>query len=179
MWRKMDSGTTVDLEDIWGIDERHVWATGTSTREGRSVLLAFNGNSWSVIYDTFTQLPASQFGFSSVWSDNSNILYLAGSSGVRWYSTTEKWFRKAQTPQKYISYAIRANRGNDVFVTGAGGELLHYNGATWYLYPELRMSGGSAFAFWYSVARGNGVDVVAGTLFTGLFGVPAVVRGNR
>ena len=178
-WQKMDSGTQVDLEDIWGIDEQHIWATGTSTSVGRSVLLAFNGNSWTIIYDTFNQPPATQFGLSSVWTNNPVALYVAGSSGVRLYSPENKTFRKANTSQTYVSYSIRANGGNDILVSGAGGELLHYNGSTWYLYPELRQSGGSAFAFWYSVLVRQDIVVIGGELFTGLFGVPVVIRGSR
>lgn len=164
---------------MWGIDEKNIWATGTSTNIGRSVLLAYNGNSWSVIYDTFTQPTQSQFGLSSVWTDNPHVLYLAGSSGIRFYNPESRLFRKAVTSQTYISYRLRANGGNDILVGGAGGELLHYNGSSWYLYPELRASGGSTFAFWYCVTKGPGVDVIGGTLFTGLFGLPVVVRGNR
>jgi hypothetical protein len=107
------------------------------------------------------------------------VLYLAGSSGVRRFSTLEKWFRKEQTGQQHPSSCVRGNAGNDILISGSGGELLHYNGSSWYLYPELKMSGGDAFAIWYRVYSARDVVVVGGEFFTGLFGVPVVIRGSR
>ena len=37
--QKMESGTTVDLNDIFGLDANHIWAIGTTTTNANSVIL--------------------------------------------------------------------------------------------------------------------------------------------
>ncbi|MDD5061835.1 MAG: fibronectin type III domain-containing protein, partial [Candidatus Marinimicrobia bacterium] len=49
---KMESGTTCRLEDVWGIDDNHIWAVGTETNNSRSVILFYNGKEWKILHDT-------------------------------------------------------------------------------------------------------------------------------
>jgi len=178
-WQRMDSGTDVDLEDVWGIDATHVWATGTKSDLSRGVILRYDGRNWSVIYDSFGQPRDRAFGFSSVWTDNANLLYLAGVSGRRSYNLSNGVFRDLEEVGGWQSYRIRGTGQDDLFVGSAGGEALHYNGSSWHLYPELKSSGDAALVFWYAVHPTTGFVVLGGEFFTGISGVPAVVRGNR
>jgi len=176
----MDSGTQVDLEDIWGIDEKNVWATGTSNQTGQSVILNYHGTRWSVIYNNFSQPPQSDFAFGSVWTDNPKVLYLVGLSVVTEASITDQLFRQHQTGQRYISYRLRGTGRNDIFVTGPGSEVAHYNGSSWYVYPEiLAIADQYPTAWWLSVHLKNDDIAIGGFFFTGLNGVPAVIRGSR
>jgi hypothetical protein len=177
-WQRMESGTTVNLEDVWGIDQKHVWATGTNSDLSRSVVLQYNGSNWSVIYDSFGQPRGRSLGFSSVWTDNPWMLYLAGVGGWWSASTNEFLLRKLQTPGTYAPYRVRATGQNDIFVTGSGSEALHYNGGTWKLDADVKRLGGG-FAHWYGIYAKKDFIVVGGEFFTGLFGVPVVLRGYR
>ena len=178
-WRKMESGTTVDLEDVWGIDEKHIWATGTSTQIGRSVILFFDGTRWSTLYDTETQPISSRFGYSSVWSNSSKVLHLAGQGGVRWFHQPTRTFKRQQTGQRYISYHLHATLQNDIFVVGGAGEAAHFNGASWYLYPELKNDTEFSFSIFLTVQMRPRFVAIGGLIFTGLNGFPVVVRGYR
>jgi len=178
-WQKMQSGTTVDLEDVWGIDESHVWATGTKTDLSRGIILQYDGRNWSTIYDSFGQPGDRAFGFSSVWTNNGSVLFLAGASG-RWsFNLEDRIFRDLEQIGTWQSYDIRGTGQNDLFVGSAAGEALHYNGSSWYLYPELQHSGGTAFALWHTIDPAKDFVVIGGEFFTGLNGVPVVVRGYR
>jgi hypothetical protein len=179
-WERMDSGTDVDLEDVWGLDNEHVWATGTNIDDGRCVVLQYDGRNWKTIYDNNGKPRELDFGFSTVWTDNLSVLYLAGGSRLRRLTLHSSTFGdRVETGQTYVSYRVRATAQNDLFVAAAGGDLVHGSGVSWHLYPELKQSGGSAFAFWYAVHPARDFIVIGGELFTGLFGIPVVVRGSR
>ncbi|MDP2362777.1 MAG: glucosyl transferase [Ignavibacteria bacterium] len=51
-WRKMESGTQVDLLDVYGTpDGKTIWACGYSGDYAVTVLLRYNGNTWSKVYE--------------------------------------------------------------------------------------------------------------------------------
>jgi hypothetical protein len=177
-WQRMESGTTVDLEDVWGIDEKHVWATGTNSRDGRCVILQFNGSSWSVLYDSFGKPPNLVFAFSSLWAQHEKVLYLIGGSRLRTLNLNDGTFRRTHSLGERFKYRIRGTKQNDIFEVGSGGEIVHDNGATRYLYPEARFFGRGS-AFWYTVQPSREFVVIGGEFFTGLYGVPVVLRGYR
>jgi len=137
-WQKMDSGTEVDLEDVWGIDEKHVWATGMRGDYSRSVILQHDGRQWSHIFDSYGKPRELDFRFQSVWTDNINIVYLAGLTGQHSFNIGTRSFRNFNIGQ-WASLRIRASAQNDIFIASYGSELLHYNGSTWRLYPEIKL----------------------------------------
>lgn len=177
-WTKMESGTTVPLEDIWGIDENHIWAAGNDTQVGRSVILFYNGSSWSTIYDTETEPILTRFGYSSVWTNNGQSLHVTGHGGSNLFHLPTHTFKRQLTGQTYVSYFTRATAPNDVFDSGPAGELAHFNGSTWHLYPELKNTN-TDFTFFYTVKPTQNLVVVGGQIFTGLNGFPIIVRGYR
>ena len=177
----MESGTSVDLEDVWGLvigNRIHVWATGTKSDLSRSVVLYFDGGNWVTLYDSFGQPRERAFGFGSVWTDNEHILYLAGISG-RWsLNLVDGAFQRLERLGGWQSYIIRGTKQNDIFTVGASSEALHYSGSSWHLYPELKEQA-EGHAHWLSVQVRPELVIIGGDLFTGLFGVPVVLRGNR
>lgn len=177
-WTRMESGTTVPLEDIWGLDENHIWAAGNDTQVGRSVVLFCDGSKWSTIYDTNNEPISSRFGYSSIWTNNVRSLHLTGHGTSHLFHLPTHTFERQFTGQTYISYFIRATAPNDVFDSGPAGELAHFNGSTWYLYPELKNTN-SDFTFFYTVKPTQNLVVVSGQIFTGLNGFPIIVRGYR
>ena len=177
-WQKMESGTTVDLEDIWGIDGNNIWATGMESDYTRSVILKFDGGYWSTLFDSFGQPRERDLRFSSVWTDTKIALSVAGITGRWTFSPEENLFRRTDNVGTFASYKIRGRGQNDIFVGSQGSELLHFNGSTWYLYPEIK-SLGNGFAQWFDVEVKQDYVIVGGEFFTGLFGVPVVLRGNR
>jgi hypothetical protein len=177
-WTKMNSGTTVDLQDIWGVDDSHIWATGFNNSDGHSVVLQFNGTSWTTIYDNVNK-PISQIQyFNTVWTDNVNYLYLDGGSFTNVLNLQDNSFKRTDSLSTNEVFCLRGSQKNDIFRVGYGGETVHYNGINWYLYPELKVlnSGG---AWFNSVFPAKDMVVIGGWFRTALNGFPVVVRGYR
>jgi len=178
-WTKMTSNTTVDLQDIWGIDATHVWATGTNVGDGHSMVLQCNGASWTILYDSNLQLPQSKFGFGCLWTNTSQTIYSDGGSGLHLLNLTNfNISAQVNTGLSYVASSIRGINQNDIFDVTTGGEVAHYNGSSWYCYPEIQSLGGGN-AGWGSVYPKNDFVVIGGSIFTGLNGFPVVIRGYR
>jgi hypothetical protein len=177
-WTKMTSNTTVDLQDIWGIDGSHIWATGFNSVDGHSVVLQFNGTTWSTIYDNANK-PANQIQyFNTVWTDNVNYLFLDGGSYTNILNLHDGSFKRTDSLSSNEVFCIRGINRNDIFRVGYGGETAHYNGVSWYLYPELKaLNGGTA---WFqTIYPSENMVVIGGWFPTALNGFPVVVRGYR
>ncbi len=177
-WMKMTSNTTVDLQDIWGIDGSHIWATGTNVSDGHCVVLQCNGTSWTTIYDNATKSPNEVQAFYTVWSDHGSEIYLAGQSWIRLMNLSNGTFRTLDSLSHYEAERIRGLSANDIFQVGFGSEVMHFNGKSWYHYPEiLSLNGGNAW--FYSVHPTNDFVVLGGIYLTALNGFPVVIRGYR
>jgi hypothetical protein len=176
-WTKIGSNTTVDLEDIWGIDETHIWATGTNFSGIPCSVLQYDGKNWSVVY---TSEIDHKYGFSSVWTYKPEVLYLSGNSGTWTLRPNVLSFNKQSTNQTYNSYRVRGTQRNDIFISGAAGEVTHFNGSSWTLYPEIKiLNNSSAFVDLYSIYPTNDFLLIGGSYFTGLNSFPVVIRGYR
>jgi hypothetical protein len=178
-WTKMTSNTTVDLQDIWGIDGTHIWATGTNTGDGHSVVLQCNGSNWTTLYDSNSQPAQSQYQFGTVWTNTPSSLYLDGGSGLHLLTLNNLNIgAQVRTGLSFVGSSIRGVNQNDIFDVTTGGEVAHYNGSSWHCYPEIQSLGGGN-ASWPSVYPKNDFVVIGGSIFTGLNGFPVVVRGYR
>ncbi len=136
-WSLMTSNTTCDLDDIYGIDANNIWAIGTMDDYSRSVVLRFDGKSWKTIYDDALMSPSNQYQFSAGWTIDGKNLYVAGISGTGIMDAETGNYKKSITPATFLMYDINATTIADIFTTGFG-EVVHYNGWTWYLYPEIK-----------------------------------------
>ena len=178
-WSKMESNTTVDLQDIWGIDDSHVWATGTNTNDGHSVVLQYDGKQWTTIYDNANKPPNEFFGFRTLWTNRADNVFLAGGSKSQLMDLTKRSFRQLNIlQQQWVAFNIRGINGNDIYQVGSAGEVVHFNGYSWYLYPELKnlISG---IVGLNSVFPSTDFVLVGGLNLTELNGFPIVIRGYR
>ena len=179
-WTQMNSNTIVDLQDVWGTDANHIWATGTTVDYSRSIVLSFDGTNWTPIYDSATQPLKMQFAFSSLWTDTKNDLWLAGGIPLQQLNLSSNTFTGITTGQAWPSSCIRGLSEKDLFIVGQDGECAHYNGLTWYLYPDLKaMNNGSALVLFLTVCPTQHFVALGGQFFTGSNGFPVVIRGYR
>jgi len=142
-WQKQESGTNVNLTDIWGSGPGNIWVCGHETSQFASVLLHYDGNSWNTIWRTgMNSPPYSTFTLlHSLWFSNGDSLWIVGDS---LYSQSQTNFSSIQVwnvPFQYFQFAIRGSAYNNIFVAGDHGMLWHYNGANWRNYPQLMRSG--------------------------------------
>jgi len=177
-WIKVNTGTRVNLQDVWGTDANHVWATGYNDGDGHCVILQDSNGVWRKIYDSTGQPFLNEFQFASLWTDDPTRLYLVGGSFPTLLDLSAGKYSQLRTPIQYVSFRIRALKANDMFIAAEGSEVGHYNGSTWYKYPELKvLNGGSA---WFlSVQATKDFVVLGGFYYTGINTIPVVLRGYR
>lgn len=137
-WNRMESGTTVDLLDVWGSsDGGTVWACGYESSFSESILLRYDGSVWEE-YGHYPPQGVYQELFGSVWFPRTDSAFVVGNQGI---------FRHAQgSPQGYrmlpvdlsdLPYRIRGVDRNDATLVGNNGMVWHFNGVSWHNFPEL------------------------------------------
>jgi hypothetical protein len=178
-WTKMTSNTTINLQDIWGIDDTHIWTTGTNVSDGHCVVLQYNGTNWKIIYDNSLQPPKSYYGFSCIWTNNPLTIYLNGGSGTHILTLNNLNIgAEVKTGLSYVGSSIRGINQSDIFDVTTGGEVAHYNGSSWYCYPEIKAFNKSGAWFTRVYPTGNFV-LIGGWYLTAYNGAPIVIRGYR
>jgi hypothetical protein len=174
-WTTMPSSTTVDLQDIWGIDATHIWVTGTNVGDGHSVVLQCDGSNWTTIYDSNTQ----PYGFGCLWTNTTHFIYLDGGSGL--YKMTLDNYNlgsEIKIGLTYLRSSIHGINNNDIFDVTAGGEAAHYNGSSWHYYLDIQAFNQSGAWFTRVYPTSNFV-LIGGWYLMELNGFPVVIRGYR
>jgi len=174
-WNKIASVTNLDIQDIWGVknsetSEQTVLAVAANIYASNDKeILSLNGLNVKKISTRGINWP-----LDAIWFDPGRIYYAVG-AGI--YSKnnlddTEIWDGPGLTLTTYTSHAVRGNHINDVFIVGAFGDVLHYNGKNWRSYRETtKLDQGS----YYSVAvKGNLVFAVGHN-----YDRAVVLRGRR
>ncbi|MBU0712415.1 hypothetical protein KKA87_10935 [bacterium] len=155
-FEKMDTGTKVDLTDIWGeIDPEtgdvHIWVCGKADNSLASVILYFKNGEWHTIYERYADNTNSLDDVvrynphcNTIWTHpSSEKLWVGGGYGL--FTLDNKFYPTKYTEIDvlgeigYFSYPhkIRGNNPYDIFITGGYSSLYHYNGQTWHRYQEL------------------------------------------
>ena len=161
-WSKIESGTSLGFVDIWGDTN------------------PFTGNT-EILCGAYNQIPSQQSDLIRINNDNTTDkvdrtgLGEGGEiwfkSGIRYYLVGDGLFEKRfkanswinlnqnKTITQYFMDCVRGSDLNDIYVAGAYGEFLHFNGSNWksfinYTYLD---SGG---AYYSLVVKGNLVVAV-------------------
>jgi len=174
-FKKMESGTTCRLEDVWGIDDNHIWAVGTETNNSRSVILFYNGKEWKTLHDTDNERKCWS---NSVWTDSPYLLFLNGGSGRYLFDLMQEKLSKYESAGKWFGYDVYGTASNDIFTSNSGSEILHFNGSTWHLYTEFQ----NMYGVWgliKAIKVSENLVVAGGEYYTGIEGLPIVIRGYR
>jgi hypothetical protein len=161
-WRRIESGTTLDVYDIYGsrnlrTGETEIYAVAAKqfvTFDRR--ILRVRSSGVEAVSDS--TIPYSLHG---VWLKGGGPYYVVGSGIYRKRDPMRagpwQWLHPGVTP--YYTYAIRGNDVNDVFICGSYGELLHFNGIQFRSYQNT--PGFSAIEF-YEVSCRNNLVVAVG-----------------
>lgn len=164
IWTKIESGTTLDFQDIYG-------AINSQTNQTEIVAVAsqldINKGNMIVSIEGATAVPINSTGLSwnivGVWFVSGQQYYIVGDGIGQKHSLqdTNPWtVYPTGTLARDYSESIRGNAINDVVIAGAYGDILHYNGSTWKNYlDQTSLPSGS----YTSVAiKGNLVIAVGG-----------------
>jgi len=178
-WQKFESGTDINLTDIWGSPNGDIiWACGFDDVKG-SVLLRKTGSAFEkVLAITSPNIPhpPDQIThiFKSLWSHTADSVYI-GSIGRVYiaprstlgYARELLWWDYDNEPGfPPATEVIQGNAAYDLFVAGFNRFVGHYNGRSWKRYPEVEGNGSwrsiACFENWvFLVGNANGVAVMA------------------
>ena len=141
-WRRIESGTTVNIQDIWGasFDTRGIHlqtilavaSNRSAVPQGRNVL-SIQGTRVALIDDNGLAMDLSAVWFIPGWK------YFLTGSGVYISPDGTNWRRDTSQPSFYAN-AIRGQAANDIMIAGSYGVISHYNGSRWthYLGGQLQ-----------------------------------------
>ncbi|MDP4288605.1 MAG: hypothetical protein Q8922_11775, partial [Bacteroidota bacterium] len=167
-WTKMSSPTKKNLQEISGTSDKSIWACGYNSSTGGSVLLHYDGSSWSI--DPLSNKPVSATGgFLSVWTaDSGNGHTVSATSGSIVYRKTDDGAWRNTDSGKvpnyalggYVGLGLRGNGSNDLFAVGPWGLVIHWNGKSWYRYDQYFQPNNSSYITGGASVHGNTACVV-------------------
>jgi hypothetical protein len=141
----MISGTTKNLVDVWGTSHNDVWACGFNSSNAETILLHYDGASWTEDPISVSKGINATGGFNGVWAgDSAGHKFVTTSGAVLIRKTDNSAWRSDSglVPNSlgggsWVGIAPRGNSPNDLFVTGGWGFVAHWNGKTWKKYDKL------------------------------------------
>ncbi len=166
-WESLQSGTKLPIRDIWGASS----IESIGNRLGTQILAIASGESPDLRNDVLLINGTSVITLSNgglpgylrgIWFTTNQSYYVVG-DGI--YGATSpnptQWSGETEILTPYTTTCVRGNKANDVFVAGAYGEILHFNGSTWQSFrPQTAIPDG---AFTGLAVRGNLVIAVGGS----------------
>jgi hypothetical protein len=134
MWHRLESGSTLDIRDIWG---------GIASKTGELQVLAVASNDvdravFSIRGMTVSRIVDSGLpsNLRSIWFvPNEN--YMIVGQGISQSNSLSNLYWSVDTIggiTSNVSERVRGSGQNDVFVVGNFMEMVHFNGFTWYNY---------------------------------------------
>ena len=139
-WTKIESGTTLNIYDIWGdinpyTNEYEIIALASDLFSGNGTkILKINSNDVESV--STEGLPLSM---NALWFKSQKIYYAVGDG---FYSTRKlgnPWVRDLSIP-RYYKMTIKGTNFNNIFLGGAYGLLMHYNGMDWKNYQFIQVN---------------------------------------
>jgi hypothetical protein len=150
-WTRIESGTTVDLLDVWEADAGNVWVSGYDLATGQSSVLLHGSHSGFDV--RYRYIPPYREGLrdtmsgiiTSVWSGDNPEVW--ATDGARIWLLPSNTYGNGVIlwdPTESIGFLtrLRGEAVNDVFVVGHFGEFGHFNGLSWHWFSELRAPSG-------------------------------------
>jgi hypothetical protein len=177
-WAKIESGTDVDLLDVWGSpDGKTVWACGENLQ--KTNLLKIQNNQAKIVFEGNYPMQTVKNRFSdgllSLWTNSSNFIYVL--SPYNLYRCKTNTTGEGEEIYPYNDYfrgayiRIRGTGVNNLFTSGNKSTITHYNGVSWKIYNELR----SEYQYLAGLAVKENLIVSVGEKFEGIFDYKAVI----
>ena len=133
-WQKLESGTDIDLTDVWGLsDGSVVWACGWTSGEPYSVLLSIRNN--RVTTERYVDIriqpsdPNSLAGNISTGIFLKNTSYIASSRALYTFNSNGE-SNRFYPRLRYFPSHMDATNVNNIWVCGDRSMLWHFNGST-------------------------------------------------
>ncbi len=140
-WKKIESGTDVDLLDVWGSPAgKTVWACGYKNDYSTSTLLRIEAGIPEIIYTGFSNNQNNGYfigPISGIWSNNNYRVYMMNWDGIYLQKNDHKFYLEKEIARfSDVGFGIDGSNYNNIFVCGEGF-IGHWNGISYKEYPEL------------------------------------------
>ena len=158
-WLRLNTGTTVDLQDIWGSAagggmEILALASNSISFPGAKQVFQINGTSVVAVADTGLPLP-----LEGVWFFSKKQYWIVG-DGAYQTDLIGKIWQEDPRERSFYRFAIRGLATNDIVAVGGYGGIAHYNGLSWKAYAGNEVM--TFFGNYYSVALHPKLAVAVG-----------------
>jgi hypothetical protein len=158
-WSCVPSGTSKDLNRVWGSGHKDVWAVGVG-----GTILHWDGSAWSGVASGTT------LELRGLWGSGPEDVWAVGDQGMILHWDGTAW--SADTSGAPRSSALRGLWGSgasDVWAVGDQGTILHFDGAAWSAVagnstPDLASVWGSRSADVWAVGVNCKSSTQAGTI---------------
>jgi hypothetical protein len=171
-WTKQESGTTIDLRDVWGsADGKTVWVCGYSNDNSKSILLKYDGNSWQIMWSSNPIAPPYGGLITSLCGDKH--LYLTGTDGIFRQNIAGNDSVVHLFSLTHFPYRIKVIAENNITMVGDAGMVQHYNGANW---KELNLHSGQPL---YSTTISQRMIIAVGVETSIGFGAALIYLGKQ
>ena len=160
-WTKIESGTSQDLQDIWGVENEDGNFIKFIAADNQILMLDADNKIASVNV-------AQNMILLSIWGKTPNLLYTAGNGAILYKNYGWESLNNSNVNHMY---RVRGQEYNDVFGISSPGNIInHFNGSSWLTYNEHYMQG-----ILVSIATKNKIVVTVG-----LSGSKAIIiKGER
>jgi len=142
-WRKIESGTELPIQDIFGSNSKN----GNKIYYVAAELFSGKKSELHKIKNGETNLINNKdLGTStlSVWSNN-HKLYMAGYKLLLSYNDGENFIDISNGVKNRGLYSIRGLNYNDIFIVGEDFQVVHFNGNSWKKYNLNNNASGQFF----------------------------------
>ncbi|MCU7490623.1 MAG: hypothetical protein ACM3UR_07970 [Bacteroidota bacterium] len=146
-WKKIESGTTMHLVDIFSKDGKDFYASGGDMLGYKGVVLKGDATGFNVIAEGKPSVSTEELfnpyfvGVGSMlWVSPSDTVYFGGSllfaykdgkmDYVKTLAGNKTWMNVNGDYWGYLS-GIRGNSDNDIALVGEGNTIRHFNGKNW------------------------------------------------
>jgi hypothetical protein len=178
-WTKIESGTDVDLLDIWGSPDGTVWACGYTGDYATTVLLRYDGTIWNKLYEGSpnNQNNNEYIGpIAGVWTNSNFFTYVTNWAFIYTQPNNNTLDIKRITPWfSDVAFAMRGTDHNNIFIAGQDGLVGHYNGVTYTEFNELKENAKN----YLGVAVKDNIAVAVGVKYGGLSSQAVISIGRR
>lgn len=161
VWEKLESGTSLDIQDIWGAQAADgTWeviaAAGNSFVSRDRTILRISDTSVTVLSDN-----GIDWALTTVWFMPGRYYWVAGDGIWMKRSTLEApiWQGGPNIITTFVTDRMRGTDVNNIFFCGAYGDLSHFNGISW---RSFRQNTALGYGQYYSIAVSKNSVVAVG-----------------
>jgi hypothetical protein len=147
-WQDVPCGTTLPFRDVYGSKDpqsgkEQILAVCTQDDPPTRGIYSIRGTTATEVSSTIPGNPIA--GLYGVWFVPSQHYYIVGDGIYEKTNLADSvWHNQPLVYTKYGTTKIGGNGLNDIFIVGAFGECLHWNGASWRSYiTQIGLSDGA------------------------------------